>query len=191
MAEKNDAHFFSFARRPRAANGGDGNDERESNGGYIITLRGNLERAPAGAADQESVLSAERVLKAGEVSGGVMIPQPSTDAYSPYAEKWKEFDRLQRDAKGSGWLNWSHWLFGGINGVASLFDPHSNTKRIERWIFLAVVAISVYYAARARYAASQLTHWPCPRCHSEWPGKKSDKEPRCAMCGLKLHQMAP
>ncbi len=185
MAEK-DASFFSFARRPRVAD-----DANDNDGRYIVTLRGNLERAPVDAVDPQSVFSAERALKANEISGGVVIPEPRTDAYSPYAAAWKEFDKLEKLAKKGGAFGWIHWGWGSMSGVASLFDPHRHTKRVEQALFVAVCMVAVFTMVRARYAASRVTHWPCPRCHTEWPGTKTEKDPQCAMCGLKLHQMAP
>jgi hypothetical protein len=38
---------------------------------------------------------------------------------------------------------------------------------------------------------SRFEHWQCPRCHTEWPGTKEDKDPACRACGLRLHQLAP
>ncbi len=54
-----------------------------------------------------------------------------------------------------------------------------------------IIATVAMQALRSRWDAMKLAHWPCPRCHSEWPGTKREKDPRCAVCGLKLRQMAP
>jgi len=122
---------------------------------------------------------------------GAFKPAALDDAYSPYAAAWKRFEKLQRQAKRGGALGWIHWGWGFLTGPVSLFDPHAHTKMIERAIFVSACAFAVFAAVRARFAASQLEHWPCPRCHGEWPGKKSEKEPRCAVCGLKLGQLTP
>ena len=135
-----------------------------------------------------------RVLTDEEIGTGVQIPEPvhpTSDAFSPYGAAWKEYDRLQKAAKGGGWIGFAaqHWWYGGISGIASLFDPHKHSRPFERVLFVVALVLLVVHAARARWAASQLEHWLCPRCHSEWPGKKLEKDARCAVCGLKLHQL--
>jgi len=135
-----------------------------------------------------------RVLTDEDVGTGVQIPEPvyaTSDAFTPYGAAWKDFDRLQKAAKGGGWFGFlaQHWWYGGFSGIASLFDPHKHSRPLERVIFLTAVVMAVVHAARARWAASRLAHWPCPRCHSEWPGEKLEKGPRCTVCGLKLRQL--
>ena len=97
----------------------------DSDDKYIVSLRGALTRAPANAADPESVFRAESALNASEVRGGVVVPQPGTDlpgstsrrpgspfgAYSPFAEKWKEFDKLQKSANSGGKAQLVHWAW--------------------------------------------------------------------------------
>jgi len=184
MAEK-DASFFSFVRRPRVADGANDND-----GHYIVTLRGNLERAPVDAVDPPSVFSAERALKANEISGGVVIPEPRTDAYSPYAEAWKQFDRLEKLAKG-GALTWVHWAWGVVFPAIGLFMPHRIPRKNSVMLVIFFAALGAIQLLSSQRAKNRFLHWPCPRCHAEWPGTKTEKDPQCAICGLKLHQMAP
>lgn len=127
-----------------------------------------------------------------EIGEGVRIPEPeSIERYGPYADAWKQFDRLQKDAKGANLFGWAHWAFGGISGIARLLDPHRRLHWLEGTIFVVVVIQGAGQQIWAKIAAAQLEHWPCPRCHSEWPGKKIDKDPKCAVCGLKLHQALP
>ena len=132
----------------------------------------------------------EKRLTIFDVGEGVKIPAPTTDAQGQYADAWKEFEKLQTYAKGGGALAWVHWGWGWIPGIVSLFDRHIQTKRFERALFVAIVALGVFTAVRARWASTQLAHWPCPRCSAEWPGKKLEKDPRCPICGLKLGQLA-
>ncbi len=40
-------------------------------------------------------------------------------------------------------------------------------------------------------ASDKFAHWPCPRCHSEWPGTNIEKDPACRACGLRLRQLSP
>jgi hypothetical protein len=135
-----------------------------------------------------------RILTDDDIGHGVEIPEPvnpTLDAYSPYGAAWKEFDGLQKAAKGTPWMNITHWWFGGVPGLLSVFDPHKHARPYERAMFLGALILAVAGIVRARLAALRLAHWTCPRCHSEWPGKKLEKDPRCAVCGLKLHQLMP
>ena len=52
----------------------------------------------------------------------------------------------------------------------------------------ASVIIGLFLKQRA---SNKFAHWPCPRCHSEWPGTKLEKDPACRACGLRLHQFSP
>jgi hypothetical protein len=134
-----------------------------------------------------------RTLTPADIGTGVVIPEPvhaTIDAYSPYAAAWKEFDRLEKSAKNKG-LAWGHGLIGLLPGALSLVDPHKHLRLAERGTFVLIIATVAMQALRSRWDAMKLAHWPCPRCHSEWPGTKREKDPRCAVCGLKLRQMAP
>jgi len=163
MAEKN-ASLFSFPQKARGADVGTG----------AIVVEPHSEKR----------------LTIFDIGEGVKIPGPTADAHFPYEKSWNEFDRLQRYATAGSFLNWGHWLFGGFNGGLSFFDHHNFRRLLELTVFLAVVVTAVFTAVRARWAKTQLAHWPCPRCNAEWPGKKSEKDPRCATCGLKLGQLA-
>jgi hypothetical protein len=55
------------------------------------------------------VFRAERSLNADEIGGGVVIPVPSADAYSPYGKKSKEFAKLEKQATGRN-ARWLHWM---------------------------------------------------------------------------------
>jgi hypothetical protein len=132
--------------------------------------------ADAGARSANTDRIVGRTLTEADIGKGVEIPEPvhaTSDAYTPYGAAWKEYDRLQKAAKGGGWVSvlTQHWWYGGISGIASLFDPHKHDRPFERGIFLVVVVLFALQGLRARWAASRLSHWPCPRCHSECPGR--------------------
>ncbi len=172
--EKADGGIFSIAPKARGTDVGVGTDFRARS---ISTDR-----------------IASRTLTADDIGQGVEIPEPvnpTLDAYSPYGAAWKEFDKLQKAAKSRGLASLTHWWTGGIPGILSLFDPHKHARPFERALFLGALILAVATVVRTRWAASRLAHWPCPRCRSEWPGKKLEKEPRCGVCGLKLHQLTP
>jgi len=183
MAEKG-ASFFSFGRRARVA-------DDDGDGKYVVSLRGTLERGPATAPDLESVFRAESALNAGEISGGVVVPQPSTDGYSPYAKKWKEFNKLEKSAKSGGKAQLAHWAWGVIFPAIGILDRHQVPKKGQIGLVVLGALLGVFGFVQAQVAKERFAHWPCPRCGAEWPGTKTEKEPKCAMCGLKLHQLAP
>jgi hypothetical protein len=59
---------------------------------------------------------------------------------------------------------------------------------------MILVGFAVVCIGEALYLLAlrkRFRHWPCPRCKSEWPGNKKEKDPACRMCGLRLHQLAP
>jgi len=137
-------------------------------------------------------LLAGRVLTDADIGTGVRIPEPvhpTSDAFSPYGAAWKEYDRLQKNAKGANAIGWVHWTVTMFPGILSIFDPHKHARPFERSVFLFAAATFLFQVIGARWAVSQLEHWPCPRCHSEWPGKNIEKDARCAVCGLNLHQL--
>ncbi|HXX20804.1 MAG TPA: hypothetical protein VEJ46_15475 [Candidatus Acidoferrum sp.] len=167
MAEKG-ASLFSFGRKARGA----------GTGAIVV-------------APDASETHAYRRFSGFDIGAGVKVPEASTDAYSPYAEKWKEFDKLQKLAKGGGKIQWFHWLWGMIVPALGIVDRHRVPKKDAIWIVAFWAALGAVAILRAQAAKSRFLHWPCPRCGAEWPGTKTEKEPRCAMCGLKLHQMTP
>jgi len=107
--------------------------------------------------------------------------------YSPYAEKWKEFDRLQVLAGIPAWADWVAAVLMTI--ISDIFVHGIRTTGFT--INIAIIIVAGFALRWVRSRASALEHWPCPRCHAEWPGTKTEKAPQCAVCGLKLHQMAP
>ena len=117
------------------------------------------------------------------------VPYPA-QPYAPYAEAWKEFDKLQKAVRGQGLTRWIHWVFdmalfgGGAFGL-HLLKGH---KLIIAYGIgaIAIAEIYSYFSRRERFL-----HWQCPRCRSEWPGTKTEKDTRCKFCRLQLHQMAP
>jgi hypothetical protein len=137
----------------------------------------------------------EKRLKVLDVGEGVKVPEPDATgyAYSLYSEAWKEFDRLEKLAKrdgAAGWIEWA-WAWSGIFPALGLFAPHRVPRKDSVTLIVGFAILGVIQLLRSDDAKRQLTHWPCPRCHAEWPGKKLEKEPRCATCGLTLHQMTP
>jgi len=141
----------------------------------------------------DEVRNEKRRLSALDVGEGVKVPEPDATAYaySPYAEAWKKYDRLEKLAKHGGAVGWIHWAWGGVLPMISLFAPHRVPRKDSLLLLVAFAILGAIQLLRSDYAKRQLTHWRCPRCHSEWPGKKLEKEPRCAVCGLELHQMVP
>jgi hypothetical protein len=135
----------------------------------------------------------EKRLKVLDVGEGVKIPEPDTivHAYLPYAEAWKQYDRLETLAKTGGKIAWAHWAWGFVASTIPLLAPHHIPRKDSVALVAGVAIFAGIQLLRSGYARRQFMHWQCPRCHSEWPGKKLEKEPRCATCGLKLHQMAP
>ena len=135
----------------------------------------------------------EAGLTVSDVGEGVRVPEPETaaHAYLPYAEAWKEFDKLQKRAKGASALGWIHWAWGlAIPGIP-LFMSHRIPRKDSVTFILGFVALGLIQLLRSEHAKREFAHWQCPRCHAEWPGNKLEKEPRCAICGLTLHQMTP
>jgi len=167
MAEKGRAGLFSLRRRERGA---------EVGAGTIVVN-------PYG----------EKRLNVLDIGEGVKIPKPgaTTDAYSPYAEAWKEFDKLKKRAKGSGALSWMHWVWAQAIFAIPLFAPHRIPRKDSILLAASVAVLGAIQLVRAQHARNQFKHWQCPRCHAEWPGTKTEKDGKCVMCGLRLHQTAP
>jgi hypothetical protein len=113
-------------------------------------------------------------------------------ARAPYAEAWKKFDKLQKDVKRRGGSWWIHLLMGdalpllggGAFGVA-LWKNH------KPYVVVAVAALILWGIFKAISDRREFAEWRCPRCHSIWPGTKTEKDSRCKVCGLRLHQLAP
>lgn len=112
-------------------------------------------------------------------------------ARSPYADAWKKFDRLEQVASRGGpyqrFFRIFEWfLFGGAGlfGI-KVWRHHTATAAIA---FMAVFVLDYLFASRMK---NRYRDWPCPRCHAVWPGTKTEKDPACKVCGLRLHQMSP
>ncbi|HEV2489789.1 MAG TPA: hypothetical protein VGT03_08270 [Candidatus Acidoferrales bacterium] len=123
------------------------------------------------------------------IEGPLRIPMPPP--YAPYAEAWKEFDRLDRIVHNRGPYRWvrsllEYFIFGG----AGLFGL--NLWKSQRPAVIAgVVACLILWYFVTKLFQNRYENWPCPRCHSVWPGTKEEKDPACKVCGLRLHQLAP
>jgi hypothetical protein len=127
--------------------------------------------------------------EAARIESPLRIPEPP--AYSPYADAWKEFDRLDKFMHGRGiyrhlraafeWL-----LFGGAGFLGITISKHHGGGIFAVWGMLIVFDLAVGAILKNRFK-----HWPCPRCHAEWPGTAKQKDPACKMCGLRLHQLTP
>lgn len=110
----------------------------------------------------------------------------------PYAEAWKEFDKLQKAVSGQGPFRWAHWAFDTLAFGSSVLGFHllkGHRPAMAAGVGAIVVAsaeIFSYFNRRERFL-----HWQCPRCHSEWPGTKTQKDTTCKICRLRLHQMTP
>jgi hypothetical protein len=114
---------------------------------------------------------------------------PPSDAYSPYAAAWKEFDKLEKLAKGHSPEAWIHWVWGWVVALIGTVGVYKASKKHALMAALAWGALGLFQIVRARNAKERFIHWPCPRCHTEWPGTKTEKENTCKACGLRLHQM--
>ena len=161
-------------------------------GGSIFALGRKRRGADAGTGASAVAPESGRTLSVLDVGTGVKVPGPvaDVDAYSPYAEAWKEFDKLQKLAKGNH-AAWFHWVWGLVIPALGILDRHRVPKDDAVWFFAFWAVVGGTTLLRAQQARSRFAHWPCPRCHAEWPGTKTEKDPQCAVCGLKLHQMAP
>jgi hypothetical protein len=115
-----------------------------------------------------------------------------TAARSPYAEAWKEFDKLQKRAKQGGAAWWVHLvtgnllplLGGGAFGITAW-------KGHKAYVFAAFSALVIWTIFKGMSDRRRFAEWPCPRCHSVWPGTKTEKDSACKVCGLRLHQLSP
>lgn len=110
--------------------------------------------------------------------------------YFPYENAWKEFDKLQKTARGRGPLRWVMWVFDLSMGMIGIYGFHltkgSKLIILICWGSAAVLETFYWFSGKGRFL-----HWPCPRCHSEWPGTKDEKDRACRACGLRLYQMSP
>lgn len=112
------------------------------------------------------------------------------ERYSPYAEAWKEFDRLQTSARGRGVLGsvavLGDFALGSLGILEVTMDKKTGFAILFGWLSLRLLQV-----LRQDQLKRRFQHWLCPRCHAEWPGTKTEKENACKMCGLRLHQISP
>ena len=117
---------------------------------------------------------------------------PTSDIapYLPYADDWKKFDKLQLEVKGRGGFHWVRAAFDFFVYTVTAFGVHHFSKN-DRLTIVVTGGVAVVSLMRGKSAKQRFLHWPCPRCHSEWPGNKTDKDRACKVCGLRLHQPYP
>jgi hypothetical protein len=110
--------------------------------------------------------------------------------YFPYEDNWKEFDKLQKTAQRRGPLRIVLWVFELLMSGVGIYGLHltkgSSLIIIFPWGAAGVAELLYQFSGRRRFL-----HWECPRCHSEWPGTKTEKDRACKSCGLRLHQLSP
>jgi hypothetical protein len=113
-----------------------------------------------------------------------------TEQYFPYESAWKEFDRLQKTARGGRPIRWLMWVFGVSMGIVGFYGfrlmKGSKLIILICWGAAGVIEIFYWFNGKRRFL-----HGQCPRCHSEWPGVKNEKDRACKGCGLRLHQLFP
>jgi hypothetical protein len=115
-----------------------------------------------------------------------------TEPYLPFAEAWKEFDSLQKTVQGRGRLSIIRHLAEFLFFLTSLglieFRPSKGFARVTAVGFgvLMIAELFHWFMIRRRFQ-----HWPCPRCNTEWPGDKNEKDSACRVCGLHFHQLSP
>ena len=106
-----------------------------------------------------------------------------------YEDAWAEFDKLESKHQRNV-LSWTRWLVEMSFWLASLgsmvFLKQHRWEILAAWLLLLLLETG--YSFRLRH---QFVNWQCPRCRTEWPGTKQEKEPKCSSCGLRLHQLEP
>lgn len=114
---------------------------------------------------------------------------PVSVGRSHYEQAWKEFDRLNKFAHHSGPFKWIRSTFDIVlaAGAASGLKLWHHHRSLVVVLGSACLGLIVVYT---QIMKARFIHWQCPRCHSEWPGTKNEKDSRCRTCGLRLHEMA-
>jgi hypothetical protein len=122
----------------------------------------------------------------------VAASRTGPDPYFPFADAWKEFDALQKTVQWRGRLSVIRhialFLFS-VLGIG-IIEFHPST-RIKHMIVAGLGALFVAEFLHWFTMRERFQHWPCPRCHSEWPGEKNKKDATCKACGLRLRQLSP
>lgn len=121
------------------------------------------------------------------IEGPLSIP-PSI-SHSRFEEAWKEFDRLNNFVHNRGPIKWIRSTFDVVLAIGAAsglkFWHHNRT--------IVILLAAIYFGGVLAYTQimkARFIHWRCPRCHSEWPGTKKEKDSRCRTCGLRLHELA-
>jgi hypothetical protein len=93
-------------------------------------------------------------LSVSDIGEGVLVPEPETTvhAYLPYAEAWKEFDRLQKRAKGATKLGWIHWAWGGVIPVIGIFMSHRVSRKNSATFAAGFLVLGLIQQLRSGYA---------------------------------------
>ena len=135
------------------------------------------------------------VFSLGQTSPGLAAPPSPVVPMPPeqllYAENWKEFDKLRKAVKSHGAPQLVRTFFDLVLFGSGLFGLHHYAKKYTLLVLMIWGALAVVGLLRWPNLKNRFLHWPCPRCHSEWPGTKTEKDPACKVCGLRLHQMSP
>jgi hypothetical protein len=112
------------------------------------------------------------------------------EPYFPYAAAWKEFDKLQKAAQSDAPIRIVIWVLELLLFAGGLVGHHlmkvSKFIMVMCWGAALAAELSYWFGGRRRFL-----HWECPRCHSEWPGSKTEKDRACQTCDLRLHQLSP
>ncbi|MGH9706712.1 MAG: hypothetical protein ACRD5R_08130 [Candidatus Acidiferrales bacterium] len=119
-----------------------------------------------------------------------VLTAPIAESFFLYGDAWKKFDRLQAAASGTGLLGRMVWAVDLLLATVGWLGLHVG-KHYLLLIFVGWVLIRVLQLLHIREKKKQFLHWPCPRCHAEWPGSKTQKDSKCKLCGLRLHQLSP
>ncbi len=121
------------------------------------------------------------------IEGPLRIPPPI--GHPQFEDAWKEFDRLNNFVHNRGPVKWIRSSFDALLAIGAatglkLWRQHGPLIAVLVAIYLGLVF------AYTQIMKARFIHWQCPRCHSEWPGTKKEKDSRCRTCGLRLHEMA-
>lgn len=121
------------------------------------------------------------------IEGPTRIPVPVL--HSRFEPAWKEYARLDNAAHGRGPIRWVRGVFEALlvgGGGLGLKFGHQH-RALVGFLWVASAGIGVAYL---QIMKSRFAHWQCPRCQTEWPGTKNEKDSRCSTCGLRLHELA-
>ena len=119
-------------------------------------------------------------------SSGQRLPARAALPYSPYADAWKEFERLDKFLHTDifRYLQFLFWLVSSAGTVGFTIAKHYRWYISAAWAMLLVAEFAWYAWIKNRFK-----HWKCPQCRAEWPGSDKKKDPACKVCGLRLYQL--